>query len=340
MLRTGVLAVVVVVALLAIAPATSPVTLSAVHSDSMEPAIDEGDGFLLVPAGDVDSGDIVTFRSPRREAYVTHRVVRETPDGFVTRGDDNPSTDQAGGLPPVQRDRIVGQVLTVGGGPLVVPNLGTAIGFVRTNRLLALAAAAVVLLGRYALARASTVRRQDVFRVRDLVVPALLGLALVSAVFVVGGASHTAISYPVEETATPDSAVLRAGDEVTRNHRVYVSTPRYSRMFVDVDGMTAVDRNVSRGSGVVMQPATLNLTTRLTPTEPGTLHGEISVYAYPPLLPRSVLGTLHAVHPFLAAVVSSFTLYGTIGVGYVLLADGSVPLRAPRYRPLRRFLEP
>ncbi|MFB6303929.1 MAG: signal peptidase I [Haloferacaceae archaeon] len=339
MFRRGLLLVVLAFALLAIAPASSPVELSYVYSDSMEPAIDEGDGYLLVPAGDVERGDVVTFYSPRRGTYVTHRVVRETERGFVTKGDANPSTDQAGGAPPVERERITGQVLTVGGEPLVLPHLGTAIEFVRHNQVPVFAVAALVTLGRHAAARGSTSRRRDVLRFDDVVPPALVGLAAVSVVFVVVGASHAAVVYPVEETATDDPTVLTAGDPAVRTHRVAVASPRFAQVLVDVDGMTVVDRDVRRTDRLLIRRTTLNVTTRVTPRTAGTYRGEISVYAYPPLLPRGVLASLHAVHPVVGAVVSSLALYGPLGAAYLLLVDGTVPVRIPPIRALRRLLD-
>ena len=79
------LLVAVVVALLA--PAASPIQLSHVTSDSMEPTIETGDGYILVPAGDVIPGEIVTFYSEERAGYVTHRVAGTTSFCFITKGD-------------------------------------------------------------------------------------------------------------------------------------------------------------------------------------------------------------------------------------------------------------
>jgi len=104
--------------------------LSYVNSGSMAPALSTGDGFVAVPSPIADEprpGDVVIYRSEEIESggLVTHRVVAETDEGYVTKGDANPVTDQQVGEPPVSRDRIVGQALTVNGRVLTIPGLGS-----------------------------------------------------------------------------------------------------------------------------------------------------------------------------------------------------------------------
>lgn len=104
--------------------------LSYVNSGSMAPTLSTGDGFVAVPAPIADEpqpGDVVVYRSEQIESggLVTHRVVAETDDGYVTKGDANPVTDQQAGEPPVSRDRIVGQALTVNGEVFALPGLGS-----------------------------------------------------------------------------------------------------------------------------------------------------------------------------------------------------------------------
>lgn len=138
MLRTAlryigtVLFVTVVVSLLAGVVLGQPVLLSFVETDSMEPTIDAGDGFVAVPTavgGEPTTGDIVVFEAETIEGggLTTHRIVDETGGGYVTRGDANPFTDQDGGEPPVTDGQIVATVPQAGDSPLVIPFLGTAI---------------------------------------------------------------------------------------------------------------------------------------------------------------------------------------------------------------------
>ena len=107
-----------------------PILLSFVETGSMQPTLDPGDGFVAIPAplaGNIGVGDVVTFDAQEIEGggLTTHRVVEETERGYITRGDNNPFTDQDGGEPVVQDADIVAVALSVGGSVIVIPHLGT-----------------------------------------------------------------------------------------------------------------------------------------------------------------------------------------------------------------------
>lgn len=73
-----------------------PGTIAVVYTGpSMNPTLAEPDVLSVRPYGDcpVRPGDVVCFRLPGEERLVVHRVVRVTPAGIRTRGDNNPRTD-------------------------------------------------------------------------------------------------------------------------------------------------------------------------------------------------------------------------------------------------------
>ena len=114
-----------------------PILLSYVETDSMEPTLEPGDGFVAIPAelaGPVDEGDVIVFEAEAIQGggLTTHRVVGETDRGFVTRGDANPFTDQDDGEPPVKETQVVAVAWQPSGSVLVIPHLGTAAEGTRT----------------------------------------------------------------------------------------------------------------------------------------------------------------------------------------------------------------
>lgn len=134
-----------------------PILLGYVTSESMEPTLEAGDGFVAVPApvaGEVEPGDVVVYDAERLHdgGLVTHRVVAETDRGYVTKGDGNPFTDQDGPEPRVTDDQIVATALQVNGRVVVIPGVGTAIetldgGLAGVQRTLAVAFGTRLLLG-------------------------------------------------------------------------------------------------------------------------------------------------------------------------------------------------
>jgi signal peptidase len=111
-----------------------PVGVSFVETESMRPQLEPGDGFFIIPTqmvGSFSVGDVVTFRAENFPyTFVTHRIVGETSQGFITQGDNNTFTDQSGTFnePYIKREQIVGKVVTSGSGEVIaIPNLGSAL---------------------------------------------------------------------------------------------------------------------------------------------------------------------------------------------------------------------
>jgi signal peptidase len=126
----------VVIALFVGSVLGQPVLLGYVETDSMQPVLDSGDGFIAIPSaltGDVHVSDVIVYDAEKIHGggLVTHRVVDVTDVGYITKGDANPVSDQDGNEPPVKDVQIVAEALQVGGHVVVVPHLGTVVTGVR-----------------------------------------------------------------------------------------------------------------------------------------------------------------------------------------------------------------
>lgn len=71
---------------------------SYVPTRSMEPTIKAGDSIIFKKTsyGSLEVGDIIVYRSQSGDTkgmYIVHRIVEETEEGFVMRGDNNVSND-------------------------------------------------------------------------------------------------------------------------------------------------------------------------------------------------------------------------------------------------------
>lgn len=320
--RVGVVAVAVVLVGL-VAPVTAPVSVSFVHSGSMDPTIAEGDGFVLVPAGELRRGDVVTFFSEHRGEYVTHRIVGATDDGFVTRGDANPTTDQAAGHPPVPRDAVVGTVQTVDGRLVVIPGLGTAIAAVSAARELLVAGMLVV--GLLFARRSETNPRRSVTTSRSLF-RLLLGVAVLASVTLIllGG---TTVVVPVSDSAADADPrdVDLSGDEPVAVAFDVSYSPLLTRT-VTADGARVVGAETGGDA--------LTLTLAPPPNEVDEAI-RVSFYRYPPVLPQWTLVELQRIHPAAAALTSVLVAFLPVYGATHLLFGGREPLRSPRW-PRRR----
>lgn len=91
-----------------------------VMSGSMEPVISAGDVLIIHDEDEYNAEDIVTFW--RDEVLVTHRLIEEREQGWITKGDYNNAVDSQ----LVQKNQIIGKVI------VIIPYLGLVILYLRT----------------------------------------------------------------------------------------------------------------------------------------------------------------------------------------------------------------
>jgi len=90
-----------------------------VMSGSMEDGISVNDVVVAVKQPTYNVGDIVSYNY--ENMLVTHRIVEETQNGYITKGDANNTKDDE-----IMKNSIVGKVV------LVIPKVGSLIYFCKT----------------------------------------------------------------------------------------------------------------------------------------------------------------------------------------------------------------
>ncbi|WP_416838126.1 S26 family signal peptidase [Haloferax sp. DFSO52] len=336
-----------------------PVVLGYVETGSMKPALSPGDGFVAVPSelvGSFDTGDVVVFRAERLNGggLTTHRLASETANGYTTKGDANPSLDQAAGEPLVSETQIVAKVLTVGGEVVVIPHLGTVItglhdvmgalsdavsGFVgfESNSnlpfaLLGVVAASFIYLWDVWKTSTSTGRERKrtqnggtEVRTVALVMASLFVLAVTAAMVVPSGA--TMYDFVSSNHDTPGTNVIgvSSSEETTYNLENTGLFPVVSFLHTNGDGIavTSTTVNVAPNADVAV-PVTLT-----APDETGYVRYFVVEHRYIAILPTSVLYSLYIIHPWLPIVVID-TLVGIpfYLLGVALLGTGRIRVRS------------
>lgn len=289
----------------------------------------EGDAYLVVPAGTVEPENILTFYSEERGEYVTHRVVEVTDDGFVTQGDNNPSTDQRAGYPLVTNEDVLGQVATLGDRPVVLPQLGVVVATIQAHWKLGVGALVVL----FAVSGGIT-RSRDIVRFRALLIP-LVVMAVVgtSAALVIGVPTST-VTFVATDAAKPDERSIPMGDPATRTIDAKIGVaPDYTHQFIETKGMTL--------TAAELTDQTDKLHVRIpAQDEPGPHQVEIRVYRYPASLPYGVVAPLQAIHPAIAATATMSVIIGPLYLLVWFFVDGKALLQTrSRRRPLGRFLK-
>ncbi|ELY68754.1 signal peptidase I [Natrinema versiforme] len=359
-----------------------PILLGYVATGSMEPTMDAGDGFVAIPsiaAGDVEEGDVVVFQA--RELHdgglTTHRVVGETEEGYVTKGDANPFTDQDGGEPHVTEGQIVAEVLQVNGNVVTVPYLGSAImgvqglaeraygtiapilGLTTTassdglgSMLVAVGVAMLgfgTLLERLGPGRRETRRSRS----RENVIAFWAALGLVLLVFVTFATAAMVVpsgttEYELISTENPDDdpQIVAPG-----------ATTELSRTVDNAGYLPVVVVHEAESGGISADPSRQTIgirdsgettVTLSAPEETGEYTRHLGEYRYLAVLPPSVLSWLHSLHP-LAAIAAVNGIIVGIAVAIVLVlfgsgdiryrsSGGNAPLSTRLERKLRKWL--
>ncbi|ESS02736.1 MAG: signal peptidase I, archaeal type [uncultured archaeon A07HR67] len=339
-----------------------PVLLSFVETGSMQPTLDPGDGFVAIPApiaGGIGVGDVVTFEAKEIQGggLTTHRVVEETERGYVTRGDNNPFTDQDGGEPVVQDADVVAKALTVGGSVVVIPHLGTAaIAFqsalegVQTwlavtlgvRSLQGTQGLAYLLFGLSIVAyvvdwllTGSSRDRSERDRSRDDGTSVTAILVVLAAVLMA-----TATAAMVVPAGTQEYGVVSAEFESDNPTVIERGTSQEVEYPVPNAGLVPVQTYVTPASpGVAVDPQQIavgprgeaSTTVTLTaPDETGYYRLFVVEHRYLAVLPPAVIDGLYRIHPWAPLVV----INGLLGGG--ILATGLLLLRGEPARIRRR----
>lgn len=352
--------VVAVVVLLVASTVGQPLLLSYVRTGSMEPTLAPGDGFVAVPtavAGAPEEGDVIIYRAQELNGggLTTHRVVDATERGYVTQGDANPFTDQSAGEPLVRRSQVVAVALEVGGGPVVVPALGTVVTTARGGTAALLdrlglpvpggsgglwvgaAATGLVLL---AFGGSTDGRRRVRERVRGgegdgRSTLSVRTIALLAAAVVVVAATASMllplgpVQYDVvsAESDLAGVGVISAGESERTTYVVPGGRLFPIRYHADPasDGIA-----VENASGVVPPGSSANVSVTLSaPPELGNYRRSLDVHRYPVVLPTGVLDSLYGLHPLAPVIVVDLL----VASPFLLFALLVPPRRTPSGSP-------
>jgi len=357
----GLVVVIVVGSLLAGQVLGQPVLLGFVETGSMAPTLEPGDGFVAIPmsvAGPVEEGDVITFNAETLHGggLTTHRVVGETEGGYITKGDANPVTDQAGQEPPVQREQIVAKSLKVGDTVVVIPQLGLLVTSVNnilsaiqrqlavllgTRSVLGTQGLAYILLafgvGSYLLSellssgrrpqKRDTRRQTRVFDARLAIVGLTFVLIAVLTLSMTVPSGPQTFDVVSSQSDSPGPTVIEAGESENLTFVVPSNGMMPTVVFLEPgsNGVNVTPSQLNLGSGE-RKNATVTLH---VPPETGSYQRTVIEHRYPAVLPPGTIADLYAVHPWLPIIVINLMMtIGFAGLATAIVGWGAIRVDA------------
>ena len=341
-----------------------PALLGFVTSGSMESTLNEGDGFVAIPAAVTDEpepGDVVVFRAEQIQGggLTTHRIVEETDRGYITKGDANPFTDQDGDEPPVKSEQIVAVVWQPGGEVLAIPGVGTVVtgtqdvlqtvqvhiaSAIGTRSLLGPQGLAYLLFalsialyavdawrdsGRDRTTRDRSRRSGTSARLVVGVFAVLLVLGATAAMVVPAGTQEYGVVSAEFESENP--TVIERGTSEELEYAVPNAglVPVYAYVTPQSPGVDVDPQRLRVGSrGEASTTVTLT-----APDETGYYRLFVDEHRYLAVLPPGVIDELYGVHPWAPLVVINALLGGGIvGLGLLLLRGEPARIRSRESR--------
>jgi signal peptidase len=344
-----------------------PLLFGFVTTGSMEPALSPGDGFIAVPpmlAGEPTAGDVVVYEAETIQdgGLTTHRIVGETEQGYVTKGDANPFTDQDGGEPYVTDDEIVAYALQINGEVVAIPYFGTAVTGLRSAiatpfSLLGTGQAGTIMvfggmllmviagaMGGVTRDTSRSRSREDVFTAWVVVLLAAMVVTTTATLAMVVPASGHDIEVVVTESPTSDSQVVEPGETASVSYDLHNSGVIPALVITD-----SVDERatVTPEHAVLGFNGQQRVIVRMdSPQETGEYTYSVRESRYLLVLPVGVLGVLHSIHPLVALlavdlVVALFIVtigIAVFGTGYFRVRSSpAIPLKVRIRRKLRRL---
>lgn len=291
-----------------------PVLFSYAISESMEPTIGVGDLFFINPFSDGDVGDVVVFRMG--DMYVVHRIYAIEGGEYITKGDNNIATDQQGGKnPPIKKEDIIGKVVTVSGTPVTIPEAGTLIGALHSNSIFL--AGILISLGFVALGKGER-RKKDRKKIK---ISAGLFYGLASSLLIISIVISTMLSWG---SLSFSYASTLAGNQqdgwylpgtTFEKTMVFENKAGYPMMFF-----------FEREKGIKSEKASFlgpGETREIVfdvdvPDDTRIYRDGVEVFAYLPLLPKSVTESLYDVSPYMPLAVQVSAMLVILSVLYAI----------------------
>lgn len=326
-----------------------------VETGSMSPTLEPNDGFIAIPkfiADQPEPDDIIVFEAQEigGGGITTHRVKDVTDDGrYVTKGDNNPFTDQSGDEPLVTNSQVKSVVPQPLGSPIKIPglgliikqigNVGDIVGVGGAMPILSLTIGIIILF--YTLFENpddGTVRSRSKRRVKSnpvvfvMTITLLLLIPFNASMLISSGVYEYEIlssESPVEgnpNIVEPDTRTNVTYTMINNGYTPFIIYLESSSSGVEItENVHYVQANTEKDTTIYIK----------SPEELGRDIKYIETSWYIPVLPPFMVDLLHNIRPILAYSALNIALGGfSFLISFILIGKNDVKLRSRKRKSI------
>jgi signal peptidase I len=299
-----------------------PILLSAVRSDSMTPVFKRGDVLVSLPLFSIKSlkkGDIIIFKtlngSLSSKGLISHRIVGGNAEqGFITKGDANPDTDQYGGSEEsIKPEWISAVVLAPDNIPMKIPLIGylplTLEEFEKTPFVLPLIIsilAIIILIEEFGRKKQRTkktkINTHVIYMVSGIIIIVIAGASMLAA------SQHLQVNYGVSKTTDGVISGSKIGIiKVGQSAEMPISNLENKSFLPMVATVTANDSQIhfSQDNLVLAAGTGSSITMSVNGRTEGTYKSIVDVGVFYPLLPKNMIKAMAEKSYWLALLIIS-----------------------------------
>jgi len=304
----------------------APLLIAYIKSDSMSPTLQKNDlVFINIFDRNFNEGDIVVFKSDGN--WICHRIVKETDEGFITKGDANIATDQFSGRPAVRTSDIIGKIVNFDGDPVNIP-LGKGIEKMESifakNKLLIFAI--LMAGGIFMFSGGSKRKGRKYLRIKVstiFIVSSLLVIVAFSLANVITFEKRE-ISYGTTSAGGLREEWVLPGQEFSR--QIKFENRGFYPYYYLISPETA-NLDLERQGFLLLPGESRVLEVRINAPKDTSLHTEkIAVTKYIPLIPPQIIDA--SPHPYIPVLLMDLEISFFLAIAYFLgNFEGEVKIR-------------
>jgi signal peptidase len=312
----------------------TPATFAYAQTDSMEPEISPGDTFILYPSSEYQVGDVIAFVPEDGGTIITHRIVEETEEGYITKGDNNQITDQSGGdRPPVTENRIRGKALTLGGEVATVPYSGWLLNTINQNKIIIYLLIILVLLydltGEY---KNRKTFKRDYIDYGDVLTYLIILLIIISNTVILLPVSEEITLIATEGNSSAETSIkVGQREDIELSYESKINLP-FTRDYVKSSDMEITDYYRDENNNIIIEGRSKSY------DEIGAKDADLRIYNVPASLPKPVSDYIFNINAILGSFITTLSILLPLYLILYLLLPTESPVRFRKYKSLKEFI--